>query len=111
LSESPPAINVGVFVWLDLAVRYSGAGKDRDVGHDLLLGRHSHPTPASVLPHRGGICWIPGELGHFGGVRKAAHAAAAEKAIDHDIPGLPPQRMAVLDFADPLELPKMRRLP
>ena len=101
-------INVGVFVWLDLAVRHSGAGGDGDVGHDLLLGREGDPAPASVLPHRGGICGIAREFRQIDGILKAAHAAAAEKAVDHDLPGLTPQRMSMLDLADPLELPKMR---
>ena len=38
----------------------------------------------------------------------AAHAAAAEKSRDRDLAGVSPQLVATLDFADPLELLKMR---
>ena len=65
LGRKPPGdrlINVGVFVWLDLAVGHSGAGEGGDVGHALLLGSKGYPASGPVLPDRGGVDGVPGEV-------------------------------------------------
>src|SRR3984893_11750889 len=100
-------IHVGELVWLDLAIRYASSGKDANIGDDLLLPADIHSGSAGVTAHRRDVGRSSRDLREVDGILEAPHAAAGEISIDQNPAGFPPERVAALDFADPLDLRKM----
>ena len=102
------AVDVGEFIGFFVAIRETGAGKETDIGNELLLQVHADAAAALVLPHGGDIGGASRQRGQLDGVLEASHPAARQKAGDRDLAGLIPDGISPLDFTDPLELSERR---
>ena len=85
------AVDVGEFVGFLVAIRDSGAGKEANIGHQLLLQVHADTTPALVLPHGGDIGGPSRQRGQLDGVLEASHPPARQKSADRQLAGLIPR--------------------
>ena len=99
------SIDVGEFIWLDVAVRLAGTREDAEVRRDLLLRKYADPASAIVATNGGDIGGPACDLRQQNRIFEASHTTATEKTVDRDFTRQPPQLMAVFDFADPLKLP------
>jgi hypothetical protein len=102
------AVDVGEFIGFLGAIRDSGADKQTDIGHQLLLQVHADAGPALVSPHGGDVGGASGQRGQLDGVLEASHPASRQKSVDRQFAGLIPDDISPLEFADPLELPELR---
>src|ERR1700675_999893 len=101
------AVDVGEFIGFFTAIRNSGADKQTDIGHKLLLEVHADTGPALILPHGGDVGWSSGHRCQLDRVLEASHPAPSHESVDRELAGLVPDRISPLDFTDPLELSEL----
>src|SRR5579871_2825174 len=103
-SRRQRAVDVGKIPRLDAAVGPAGASKHAELFADLLLQIDADPGPAVVDPPRGNVGRHAGRCRKRDGIGEMPGAAAAQITRHFDRAVLAPELVAVLDFADELEL-------
>ena len=83
------AVNVGVFVRLDVAVRPAGPHKHTQIGCDLLLEIHRHAAAALILADGGDVGGAPVIAANAIASAKLPMLPRLRKPVTATLPGCP----------------------